>query len=128
MATKAELIESLNKRLSGVPNLGENDVENWLEFSMMKHGYSVSDEEINDSDVLLVLLYAEYDASVQIALRAASYFNYKDAEESVDKRQVSEQYRRLAAELKTRYNEEKANRANEDGSSVFGIMTRADRT
>lgn len=126
MATKAELSASLLKRFTGVPKVTEEDIDAWVERSMLKHGYN-PDQEVPTSQTLLVLLFAEWDGCLQISLRAAHYFEYKDAEETVDKRQVAEQYRRLASELKNQYNDEKSEQRTSEGSSVFYIPTRADR-
>lgn len=126
MATRTELIEMLMRRLNKVPNATIEDMENWVDMSMMEHGYR-SDQDVPQNRVLLVLLYAEWDACISIALQSAHFFEYKDAEETVDKRAISEQYRRLASELKKRYNEKKLDLTNTDGSTVFHIATRADR-
>lgn len=124
MAKLPELAEGLFKRFKDVPNVAEVDVEGWIERSMLEHGY-LADSDIPPNRTLLILLYAEWDGAMQIALKTAFYFQYKDSEETVDKRNVSEQYRRLAAELWKTYERKKL--SSSDGSSTrFSIMTRAD--
>lgn len=126
MAELADLTQSLLKRLKGVPNVEQEDAEEWMKRSMLEHGYA-EDADVPTSDTLLVLLFAEWDACLQIARNSAHFFQYKDAEETVDKRSVSEQYRRIAAELKDRYERKKAEGTDGLGGSRFVIAPRADR-
>jgi hypothetical protein len=126
MAKLPELSESLLKRLKDVPNVTSEDAYDWVERSMLEHGYNAN-ADVPQNQVLLVLLYAEWDAALQIALKAAHYFEYKDHEETVDKRHVSEQYRQLATELWRTYERKKAQGAGTIGGSRFRIVTRADR-
>lgn len=126
MAELDELTDSLMQRLKGVPNVERNDAEEWVKWSMMEHGYEAEDD-VPANDALLVLLFAEWDASLQISFQTAHFFEYKDSEESVDKRAISEQYRRVAAELKKRYDKKKAEGTASQGGSRFVIPTRADR-
>lgn len=124
MAKFDELTESLKKRFTGVPNITDEDVDGWIERAMLEHGYNL-DQDVPQSQVLLVLLFAEWDGALQIALRAGHFFQYKDGEETVDKRAVSEQYRRIAAELKKSYDRKKAE--GREGTSMFHVATRIDR-
>lgn len=126
MASKTELAESLLKRYKDVPNVEQDDADNWIERAMLEHGLN-ADADVPQDLTLLVLLYAEWDGALQIALKTAHYFEYKDAEESVDKRAVSEQFRRIAAELRKEYDRKKSKGAAGIGGSRFAIMTRADR-
>lgn len=125
MATKAELATTLLSRFKGVPNVDQTDAEAWIERSLLEHGYTV-DQDVPDSDQLLVLMYAEWDGTQQIALRTAYYFEYKDSEETVDKRMVSEAYRNMADQLFRKY-ERKKNEAGRTAGPRFRVMTRADR-
>ncbi|WP_079516521.1 hypothetical protein [Rossellomorea marisflavi] len=125
MAKKSELAETLLSRFKGVPNVEQEDVEAWIDRSLLEHGYRL-DQDVRDDDQLLILLYAEWDGITQISLRTAYYFEYKDAEESVDKRMVSETYRNLADSLWKTY-ERKKNEAGRTAGPRFTIMTRADR-
>lgn len=125
MATKAELTATLLARFKGVPNVDEADAEGWIERSMLEHGFRL-DRDVPDSDQLLVLLYAEWDGTQQIALRTSYYFEYKDSEESVDKRMVSEAYRNMADQLYRKY-ERKKNEAGRTAGPRFRVMPRADR-
>lgn len=125
MANLSDLAQSLLKRFNGIPNVKIEDAENWTERAMLEHGYSV-EADVPTDDQLLVLLYAEWDGTLQLALKTAYYFEYKDAEESVDKRLVTEQYRNLAGELWNKYQRKKIDKRTSAGSS-FSIMNRADR-
>jgi len=126
MAKLAELSEMLLKRFKDVPNVTIEDTNNWIERSMLEHGYDL-DADVPNDHVLLVLLYAEWDGAMQIALRTAYYFEYKDSDESVDKRNVSEQYRNVAADLWKAYERKKAEGAGGLGGSRFYVMSRVDR-
>jgi len=126
MAKLAELSEMLLKRFKDVPNVTIEDTNNWIERSMLEHGYDL-DADVPSNQVLLVLLYAEWDGAMQIALRTAYYFEYKDSDESVDKRNVSEQYRNVAADLWKAYERKKAEGAGGLGGSRFHVMSRVDR-
>lgn len=125
MATKAEIAESLNSRFRGIPNVDQEDIDGWVERSLLEHGYRL-DQDVPDSDVLLIQLYAEWDGTLQIALRTAYYFEYKDSEESVDKRMVSEAYRNMADQLYRKY-ERKKNEAGRTAGPRFRVMSRVDR-
>lgn len=124
MATLPELSEKLLKRFKDVPNVTKEDTDMWIERSFMEHGYR-TDQEVPLQDEILVLLYAEWDGTLQIALRASHYFEYKDSDESVDKRNVSEQYRHIATELRREYDRVRSRHAS--ATSRFSIATRADR-
>lgn len=125
MATKSELATTLLGRFKGVPNVEIDDAENWIERSLIEHGYRI-DQDVRDEDTLLVLLYAEWDGTTQLALRTAYYFEYKDSEESVDKRMVSEAYRNMADQLWKTY-ERKKNEAGRTAGPRFRVLRRADQ-
>lgn len=126
MAVISELSVKLLTRFQDVPNVGLEDVTNWVEWSFMEHGYR-TDQNIPTSAVPLVLLHAEADGTSQIALRTAYYFEYKDGEESVDKSMVSDQFRTLADKLWERYNRKKSEGTDGTGGSRFVMLRRADR-
>lgn len=125
MATKSELAVSLLARFNGVPNVDITDAESWIERSLMEHGIR-ADRDVPEREHLLILLYAEWDGTQQIALRTAYYFEYKDGEESVDKRMVSEAYRNMADQLFAKY-ERKKNEVGRTAGPRFRVMGRADR-
>ena len=125
MATKSELAVRLLTRFKGVPNVDIADAEGWIERSLMEHGIPV-DQDVEETDQLLILLYAEWDGTQQIALRTAYYFEYKDGEETVDKRMVSEAYRNMADQLYNKY-ERKKNEVGRRAGPRFRVMTRTDR-
>lgn len=125
MAGVAELSNMLLARFRGVPNVDEVDCTGWIERSLLEHGFLL-DQDVPDNDQLLILLYAEWDGTQQIALRTSYYFEYKDSEETVDKRMVSEAYRNMADQLYQKY-ERKKNEAGRQAGPRFRAMTRADR-
>lgn len=126
MASLQEIAERVYQRYKNVPNVTMEDAELWASRAFMEHGYS-EDANVPDSRVMLLVLYAEWDGAVNLALNTAYYFQYNDSEESVDKRLVSEQYRRLSSELRKRYDAKKAE-VGARASSRFNVMTRVDRT
>lgn len=120
--TKQQLAEALLSRFKGVPNVDETDIDAWIERSMMEHGYR-ADQLVADEDQLMILLYAEWDGTQQIALRTAHYFNYDDSEESVDKRMVSQSYRIMATRLQKEYEKSKSR----SGGARMTFTKRGDR-
>ena len=124
MAELPELSATLLRRFKDVPNVDLEDTTDWIERAMLEHGFN-SNSNVPQDAILLVLLLAEWDGTLQISLKTAHYFSYKDAEESVDKRNVSEQFRKVAAELGKRY--EKKKLSSDLSGRSFYIMTRADR-
>ena len=124
MAELPELSATLLRRFRGVPLVDLEDTTDWIERAMLEHGFNPNSNVPQDA-TLLVLLFAEWDGTLQISLKTAHYFSYKDAEESVDKRIISEQFRKVASELQKRY--EKKKLSSDLGGQGFYIMTRADR-
>lgn len=126
MARLDELSTSLLKRFKDVPNVTIEDTNGWVERSFLEHGFA-NEADVPSDQVLLVLMYAEWDGTLQISLKAAHYFEYTDSEESVDKRNISEQYRNVAAELWKNYERKKAQGSGGIGGSRFSVATRVDR-
>lgn len=126
MARFEELTETLLKRFKDVPKVTIEDTKIWVERSFMEHGLDL-DADVPQDQVMLVLLYAEWDGTMQIALKSSHYFEFKDGEESVDKRNVSEQYRNVANELWKNYERKKAEGSGGIGGSRFRVATRMDR-
>lgn len=122
MATNTELAERLLKRFKGVPNFQLNDAQELVDDAIQVHGYSPSDD-VPAKDTQLILLYAQAEGAWQIALGTAHYFSYRDGEESIDKSKISEQYRRLAQDLRKQYEEEKAKQS----GVRFRLLKRVDR-
>lgn len=121
MANLTELSERLLKRFKNVPNVSVVDATDWTEESMLVHGYISTDNVPSDQE-LLILLYAQAEAALQVSLGTAHYFSYTDGEEQVDKTMVSEQYRKLAKDLRDEYSRNKA-----VASSRVVFMKRVDR-
>lgn len=125
MATLEELAPQLLRRFRNVPNVTIEDATDWVTLSMAEHGYNAEDN-VPTGFITLIMLYAEADAAGAIALQSAYYFSYKDGEESVDKRGVSEQYRKVATELWKRYERKKADSGLSE-STRFSVARRVDR-
>lgn len=125
MASLAELSGQLLRRFKNVPKITLEDTTDWVTLAMSEHGYAVEDD-VPTEYVNLILLFAEADGAGVIALQTAYYFSYKDSEESVDKRGVSEQYRKVATELWKKYERKKSD-SGISGATRFSIMRRADR-
>lgn len=122
MANLSELSERLRKRFKNVPNVTSEDAVDWTVESMMIHGYD-SSSNIPNELIELVLLNAQAEGAFQIALSTAHYFQYTDGEESVNKTAVSDQYRKLAQDIRIQYENEKRRKS---GVKV-GYMKRVDR-
>lgn len=101
------------------------DTDDWVLLAMNEHGYAF-DDDVPTSYISLILLYAEADAASTIALRSAKYFHYKDGEETVDKKTVSEAYRKIATELWKKYDKKKVQVSLSEGTSAFSVRARAD--
>jgi Mlc titration factor MtfA (ptsG expression regulator) len=121
MATLAEMSERLLKRFKGVPNITLEDTTDWTEDALLSHGYSVADN-VSSENTNLLLLYAQSQGAHQIAISSAHFFSYTDGEEQVDKSMISEQYRKLAADLRNQYEQTKSS-----SGSNFKVMRRIDR-
>lgn len=123
MATSAELTERLYRRFKGVPNFTEMDAQALIDDSMSTHGLS-PDADIPLDQTNRILLFAQSEGAWQVAFSVAHYFKFGDGEESVDKSMVSENYRKLAKDLREDYDAEINPRK---GSVRFTTMTRLDR-
>lgn len=126
MATLEDLSAQLLRRLRNVPNVTLEDTTDWISLAMIEHGFE-DDDDVPAEYIPLVLLFAEADAAGIISMQTAYYFHYKDGEETVDKRGVSEQYRKIATELWKKYERKKANSKFLRGGTGFFIARRADR-
>jgi len=126
MAKVFEIAERLQRKFKDVPGVDATDTLEWVEEAALALGYQ-ADAEIDDRHVSIVLLYAQATGYDEIALNAAHYFKYTDAEEAVDKTMIAEQYRKLAQDLWTRYKREKAETPGFESSKGFTVMRRLDR-
>lgn len=122
MATSPELAERLLKRFNGVPNFDITDAQELVDDAAQVHGLDPS-ATIPVDKVNLILLYAQAQGALQIALSTAHYFSFQDGEESIDKSGVSDRYRNLANELRSEYEREKY----EQTGAHFRTMRRLDR-
>lgn len=126
MATYKDLAGRLMKRFRDVPKVTLEDAEDWMEAAMEEHGLRL-DRDVPPRMERLLLLYAEADGAQNISLRTAYYFEYRDGEESVDKRNVSEQYRKISTELWKKYREKRLEVGYGVAGSRFGVAPRIDR-
>jgi len=122
MANQTELAERLLKRFKGVPNYTIDDALDVVADAMQDHGYSLTATVPSDKTSLILLL-AQSKGALQIAIATAHYFSYQDGEEAVDKSKISDQYRKLARDLRTEYEREKAR----ESGSAFRMARRIDR-
>jgi hypothetical protein len=122
MATLDELAGRLVRRFKGVPGVTYEDAYDWIDESLLAHGLQ-SPTDVTGSQAELVLLYAQANGAFQISLATAHYFSYTDGDEQVDKTAVSEQYRKLATDLRAEYELKKA----AETSGTMRFMKRADR-
>src|SRR5690625_3390941 len=122
MAARDELAERLLRRFKGVPNFDITDAQELVDESLHVHGLDASADVPTDKETV-VLLYAQFQGTRQIAYSVAHYFKFSDGEESVDKSMIADNYRKLAKDLQEDYEAEKGR---EFGSN-FRIMRRVDR-
>ncbi|MBO0602704.1 hypothetical protein I2483_13635 [Sporosarcina sp. E16_3] len=122
MANISELAERLLRRFKGVPNYEITDAADSVADAMQVIGYDPSDSVPTDKETALLLL-AQSESAFQIAFSVAHYFKFTDGEESVDKSMLSENYRKLAADLRRQYDAESAK---SNGSGAYTAM-RIDR-
>lgn len=122
MANSLEIAERLVRRFKGVPKFELTDAQELVDDALQVLGYEPS-ADIPADKQNIVLLYAQAEGAWQIALSTAHYFSYKDGEESVDKSKISEQYRKLAQDLRAEYERVKA----VTSGNGFHIATRIDR-
>jgi GrpB-like predicted nucleotidyltransferase (UPF0157 family) len=121
MANISELSARLLKRFKNVPNVTADDTTDWTEEAMLAHGYDSSATVPTDKETL-ILLAAQAEGAQQISIATAHFFSYTDGEESIDKTMISEQYRKLAKDLRDQYARAKA-----ESSTAFHAIKRADR-
>ena len=117
-----ELAEKLYRMFKGVPGFTEDEALELIDDAMRTHGYAPTDS-VPQSEVNLVLLYAQTQGAWQIAFSVAHYFRFTDGEETVDKSMVADNYRQLARDLQADYDKEKGRLH----GSNFRIMRRLDR-
>jgi len=89
--------ERLTKRLSKVPGVTPEDIDDWL-------AEAEAEFEGQDEDNVTALFYlALYVAYETIASDAARFFRFTDGEESVDKSMIFDNYMRLAKSARRNY-------------------------
>lgn len=94
------LQERLTKRFRGVTGVTEADIADWIGEAETESGLTAGDPDGNDNALLYLALSIAYSI---IAADAARYFSYRDAEESIDKRGIAEEYRKLSEWARRQY-------------------------
>lgn len=122
MATLAELSQRLLKRFKGVPNITIDDATDWTEEAFLELGFKSTDNVPTERESL-ILLFAQSHGAMQIAIASAHFFTYRDGEEQVDKTKISDQYRKLALDLRAEYERKKSS----SSGASFRFMKRVDR-
>ncbi|MBC1286880.1 hypothetical protein [Listeria booriae] len=118
--TKDELLTQLEQRFSGVASLTIEYLTATLNEAMRLEGFG-SSVTFSDADATRIILRARILVTEDLAFNTASYFSFKDGEESVDKSRTSANYLTLLARLNAEYE------ANYTQKSGFKIMKRLDR-
>lgn len=98
-----------------------------IEESCTANGFDMEEkDQWNSQQVSLVILYAKYVTALDKAFDTANDFKFTDGDESIDRKQVSTNYKDLAEQLyeawakaKTLYDVGRKN--------YFTIMSRSDR-
>lgn len=121
MANISELSARLLKRFKNVPNVTAEDTTDWTEEAMLAHGYDSSATIPTDKETV-ILLAAQAEGAQQVSIATAHFFSYTDGEEAVDKSMISEQYRKLAKDLRDQHARAKA-----ESGTAFRVMKRVDR-
>lgn len=95
--------ERLTKRLSKIPGVTPEDIDDWL--AEAEAEFDWGDEEPSDNkDGETALFYlALYIAYESIASNAANFFRFTDGEESVDKSMIFDNYMKLAKSARRNY-------------------------
>lgn len=102
MATQAQMAAALYQRFKDVPTLTELDTQAVIDEMVMTFGLL---DEIPGIDVPKYLMYATSEMAMKIALNTAHYFKFIDGEETVDKSLVSENYRRVAKDYRSQFDQ-----------------------
>lgn len=115
MTDREDLILIILSRFEQVPNFDRSTAEDLIGEAIVIHGENASTD--------LVLLYAQYQGAMKIAMGAAYFFSFSDGEHSVDKSSIFDNYRKISNTYKEMYDKEAAKYAGNN----FRVMTRMDR-
>lgn len=94
----ATLNERLTKRFRNVPGVTSDDIADWISEAEAESGKATG----GAGDNALLYLALSIGCSV-IATDAARFFSYQDAEESVNKRGIADEYRKQAGWARKMY-------------------------
>lgn len=99
-----------------------------IEESCTANGFSLEEkDQWTSQQMSLVILYAKYIMALDNAFDTASDFKFTDGDESIDKKQVSTNYKDLAEQLYTAWLKAKSI-YDASVKSYFTIMKRPDRS
>jgi hypothetical protein len=95
------LSDRLAKRFRNVPGVTSTDISYWIAEAEAESGYTADNPEDDKNNALLYLALSI--GFHVIATDAARYFKYSDADESVDKTGIAEQYIKLSKDARRQY-------------------------
>lgn len=101
----ATIGERLTKRLRNVPGVTTDEIADWVTEAEEESGLIQGVETSEDNAILYLALSIGCKV---IATDAARFFNYKDADESIDKTKIFENYMRLSSNAIARYSYHKS--------------------
>lgn len=101
MANKIEISALLYSRFDGVPSLTMDDTNAVVEEAIFI--FELDELDIKAADVTKILAYTSSEVAMKVAFNTASYFKFTDGEEAIDKSMISDNYRKLAREYRTQY-------------------------
>ncbi len=127
MATMEQLQTRVMNRFRSVQSVTIEDVNVWLMEALALHGYEHA-EEVKDADILqMIVIRAQYEGSIDIAMRTAHFFSYTDADEVVDKSMIAKEWRQIAAILEKEYEKARSRSSLAAEKSRYRTMMRLDR-
>jgi hypothetical protein len=104
MANFYNLVDSLRHRFKNVPNVEQEDCEEWVRTAISRHGVPNNDpDRIPHDEEHLIILLGEAIGAKRIALDTGHYFRYQDGDEVVDKTEVSQHWLRMANSFELDY-------------------------
>jgi hypothetical protein len=95
------LAERLTSRFRNVPGVATTDITDWIAEAEEESGFT-ADDTTDDRNNALLYLALSIAYSI-IAADAARFFSYRDAEESVDKRGIADEYMKLSVWARRQY-------------------------
>lgn len=124
MANKIEISALLYSRFESVPGLSMGDTNAAIDEAIFI--FELDEMDIRSEDVYKVLTYTSAEVAMKIAFNTASYFKFTDGEEAIDKSMVSDNYRKLAREYRSQY-ENMTRKEERKATATFTNRHRIDR-